>query len=664
MACVTYSLSYAQHEKWVNNGGQSSNEVSMFSSRKPENTSQCSPKTKTESKSPSSSNNQQHSNSVWSQMATNPLIQTKLTVGVPGDEFEQEADAVSDQVMRMPVNDKNEALQKETPSIQSKSTNLSLSPIQRKSKSASSQAGVPGLVKSTINSPGNGSPLNGSIRSRVEPVLGADLSNVRVHEGSSAKRASQSLNAKAFTHQSSIFLGHGQSGSDLQLMAHEATHVVQQLGGAKLSTKKVSNPHIQCEETATTPAVPTLDASANELSSELNRSLPDNPTNAQRDRHTAITEARQRLKVISTSVEMEIHDLFSTVGGTTTISLPANTTVRFSSNIAAGLRHGLQNTAAQLISNDTLTANTTIMLALDLARYGGAYSSYRITRLDLGSLGIEVLVERQGTIGVEGLQSEERTAMSVRFSRFGFTRRGFSQEEFDQVLIGLSEVPDTQLSQLSGLTFERNAVDAEDPAAGGHYDQSVHAIRIFDRAYSSGLTRLGSGTRPLSIAAFSTIHEIGHALDLADLRTTADTTTAAQNALLAEFGTGGTGYSIPDRRDPARARYDPLNQGVITATAAENAARSLSGARWSGGNPSTVTDNLTAGAQQPAFRQAAIDDGINSSAQFPTTYPNPDSVWQEYFAESFALYQSSPGLLGRIRPHVFAYMQQQFQAAP
>src|SRR2546423_3375680 len=31
-----------------------------------------------------------------------PAIQTKLAIGAPGDRFEREADAVADQVMRMP----------------------------------------------------------------------------------------------------------------------------------------------------------------------------------------------------------------------------------------------------------------------------------------------------------------------------------------------------------------------------------------------------------------------------------------------------------------------------------------------------------------------------------------------------------------------------------
>jgi len=179
-------------------------------------------------------------------------IQTKLTVGAPDDPYEKEADAVADKVMRMPVGGNQDQLQEDAPSIQNKSLNIS--PIQRlcaectdeldeggtpsvqsKSDGKPAQPAVPSSVNNTIDSPGSGSPLNESIRSRVEPVLGADLSNVRVHEGMAAQDASHSLNAKAFTHQSNIFLGRGQSQSNLQLMAHEATHVIQQSGKTSLS---------------------------------------------------------------------------------------------------------------------------------------------------------------------------------------------------------------------------------------------------------------------------------------------------------------------------------------------------------------------------------------------------------------------------------------------
>ena len=73
-----------------------------------------------------------------------------------------------------------------------------------------------------------GEPLSNDVRSAVEPHVGADLGNVRVHSGAAAVQKSEELGAKAFTSGSDIFLGKGASANDVGLMAHEATHVVQQ----------------------------------------------------------------------------------------------------------------------------------------------------------------------------------------------------------------------------------------------------------------------------------------------------------------------------------------------------------------------------------------------------------------------------------------------------
>ena len=365
--------------------------------------------------------------------------------------------------------------------------------------------------------------------------------------------------------------------------------------------------------------------------------------------------------MVTTAVTMGIEDLFDTSGGRTTIRLPEDANVRFASDIPVSLQHGLRNVAAQL-NGSTLSANTTIMLALDLTRFGGSYDSYRFTRLDLGArLGVEILVERQGRIGVEGLRPDQRRQMRERFDRLGFRRSGFSQSEFDQVLIGLAQLADARLSGLGNLRFERAGTSSQTPDAAAEYDQSSHTVRVFDRAFGGGLTRAGTGAQPLQLAASSVVHEIGHALDLAALRTSAAATSTAQQALLNEFGTGGTGYSIPGRGAPDRARYEELRGDVSTAERAERAARSRSGARWSSGQTATVTDTLTRGARQPAFRQAAIRDGAVAGGRgFPTTYPNPDSLWQEYFAEAFMLYRTAPDLLRRNRPHVFDFMQREF----
>jgi hypothetical protein len=342
-----------------------------------------------------------------------------------------------------------------------------------------------------------------------------------------------------------------------------------------------------------------------------------------------------------------------------TVPVPTGTSVRFASDIPAALHHGLRNTAAQL-HGTFLTANTTVMLALDLTRFGGGFDSYRFTRIDLGTtLGTEVLVERQGRIGVEGLHSDERTAMIARFGTLGFRRTGFSTAEFDQVLVGLAQMPDARLRGLSGLRFTRAAASATAPDASAEYDQTTRTISVFDRAFpSGGLARQGSGAQPLRLGSSAVVHEIGHALDLAALRTTGNATEAAQAALLAVFGTGGTGFRIPAPGASDRAQFDQLQAAVTAARTAETSARATSGARWSGGAITTVTDALAAGAAQPAFRAAAIRDGAApaSGRGFPTTYPNPASFWQEYFSEAFMLYQTAPDLLLRNRPNVHAFM--------
>ena len=89
------------------------------------------------------------------------------------------------------------------------------------------------------------SPIRGrEIRFRIErgvwsePVVDADLSEARVHSGLEAQQAASDLKARAFAHGSDIFLGQGESPDDTRLIAHEATHVVQQDGVARRNTEK------------------------------------------------------------------------------------------------------------------------------------------------------------------------------------------------------------------------------------------------------------------------------------------------------------------------------------------------------------------------------------------------------------------------------------------
>ncbi len=92
-----------------------------------------------------------------------------------------------------------------------------------------------------VNSPSSGSQLRADVRATLESGIGADLSGVRVHEDSAAHQAAAAINARAFTHKNDIWLGEGQSQSDLHLMAHEATHVVQQRGGLSSGQREISS---------------------------------------------------------------------------------------------------------------------------------------------------------------------------------------------------------------------------------------------------------------------------------------------------------------------------------------------------------------------------------------------------------------------------------------
>ncbi len=103
-------------------------------------------------------------------------------------------------------------------------------PVQRAASDAPSPA-MSSAADRAIQNRGAGEPMQSGTRRALESQMGVDLGGVRVHEGGAARESAQALQARAFTHGSDIWLGPGESQSNVPLMAHEATHVVQQAGG-------------------------------------------------------------------------------------------------------------------------------------------------------------------------------------------------------------------------------------------------------------------------------------------------------------------------------------------------------------------------------------------------------------------------------------------------
>lgn len=163
-------------------------------------------------------------------------IQPKLKVNTPGDKYEQEADHVAGQVMRMP-----EPQVKRQCACGKSSTDGECSDCKKKKQEAngtlqrfaSSPIGgiaAPPIVNEVVSSPG--SPLPASTRSFMESRFGQDFSHVRVHTDQRASKSAAAIHARAYTVGNSIVFGRGESpSSDTRLLAHELTHVIQQTSG-------------------------------------------------------------------------------------------------------------------------------------------------------------------------------------------------------------------------------------------------------------------------------------------------------------------------------------------------------------------------------------------------------------------------------------------------
>ena len=199
-------------------------------------------------------------------------LQPKLTVGQPGDIHEQEADATASKVMSMSVSqvqrqtDEEEvqtaSMEEEEVQTSPQEEEVQTSPDEEEvqtspdeeemqmspedeeiqGKGAARPSGLSDSVAGKIqNMKGGGQPLSKSARAFFEPRFGADFSNVKIHNSSTAHETSAAIQAKAYTLGNHIAFGKGQyspeSSEGKHLMAHELTHVVQQGGAVQRKSK-------------------------------------------------------------------------------------------------------------------------------------------------------------------------------------------------------------------------------------------------------------------------------------------------------------------------------------------------------------------------------------------------------------------------------------------
>ncbi|MFF9477974.1 DUF4157 domain-containing protein [Streptomyces sp. NPDC014733] len=117
------------------------------------------------------------------------------------------------------------------------------------------QGGGPQVQRSRVHEVlrTSGRPLDEVTRGDMEARLGADFSDVRVHDDGAAKASAAEVGARAYTSGSHVVLGAG--GGDPHTLAHELTHVIQQRQGPVAGTDhgdglRVSDPSDRFEREA------------------------------------------------------------------------------------------------------------------------------------------------------------------------------------------------------------------------------------------------------------------------------------------------------------------------------------------------------------------------------------------------------------------------------
>lgn len=157
-------------------------------------------------------------------------LQAKLTVNTPGDIYEQEADRVSEQVMRMPEPQRTCACGGGCPACQN--GQLTHEHLQTKHDHTHNfgEIAAPPIVHEVLRS--SGQPLDTSTREFMESRFGHDFSRVRVHNNARASESARAVNALAYSVGRDIVFSNERyqpgTTNGRHLLAHELTHVIQQ----------------------------------------------------------------------------------------------------------------------------------------------------------------------------------------------------------------------------------------------------------------------------------------------------------------------------------------------------------------------------------------------------------------------------------------------------
>lgn len=460
-----------------------------------------------------------------------------------------------------------------------------------------------------------GEPLPAAVRADLEPRLGCDFSQVRVHHDQAAARSAQALSAQAYAVGTHLVFDTGRyapgSLAGRSVLAHELSHVMQQTVGGL-------GPLLQ----------------------RLPTQLADIPEAERRALQMGTIEVNvpaQTLTEFFTLMPSGRPSASQSIGGVSN---------SFGSGIATALQTGLGSVSAYLVNTtNALPLNSSVEVALDLSAHGGGHHVYRFTyfshtegRGSSATRGPVMLIEQLGA--VPATPAAAQTAVSGSFSVNGssFSTRGsWNDADYTVLHQALSLLPDAARTEAAGLVFRRVSAAVGDEA--GRYLPDTDTVELNNRAFPpASALRVGEAAP----AVRTVLHEIGHAVDLRSLETAwrafnaAGQSAAARRTFLAARSASGTRYTAADGGD-----YAPT-ENAADAAPAFRAAVARDGVRRDTSGSRTSTD---------AGEVATLQGGV-------TRYSDTD--YEELYAESFSLYMSAPETLRQLRPATYAYFLARF----
>jgi hypothetical protein len=184
------------------------------------------------------------------------ILQPKPKVSHPRDAYEQEADRVAEQVMRMSTPSVSTARRgaRDEEKIDRKCTNCEMKEkeeeedkglkISRKTSSVSDLDTTDEIMSEISDVVAqSGSELDYPIRQFMESGFSHNFGNVRVHSDASAAESARAVNARAYTVGTDIVFGEGEYNPKTfegkKLIAHELAHVLQQNSGTSVIHRKI-----------------------------------------------------------------------------------------------------------------------------------------------------------------------------------------------------------------------------------------------------------------------------------------------------------------------------------------------------------------------------------------------------------------------------------------